>query len=106
MVNNFALSAYLICVGLAAAGAGTYLYQLVFRQQAMLRIDGKNYFGTLGHLFMSFVCGPFIMLQLGWSRSISEGLSKGNLLLASLVAFGWSFFTGMLFLTVYLSMTG
>lgn len=106
MVTNFALSAYLICIGLAAAGAGTYMYQLVFREPAMLRIDGKNYAGTLGHLFMSFVCGPFIMLKLGWERSTGGDLSKSNLLLAALVAFGWSFFTGMLLLSSYLRMVG
>lgn len=103
MANNFVLSVYLISVGLAAAGAGTHLYQLVFREQAMLRYDGKNYAGTLGHLLMSFFCGPFIMLHMGWTQLVGENSSKAMLLLAAFIAFGWSFLTGMLLLSTYIA---
>jgi hypothetical protein len=55
---------------------------------------------------MSFICGPFIMLQMGWRQEDDGTLSVGSVLVGALVAFGWSFITGLLVLSVYLAVTG
>lgn len=104
--QDFTLAMFIIAVGLSAAGAGTHLYQMVFKQEAMLRYDGKTYLATLGHLFMSFVCGPYIMLQLGWRRQSNQGVSVGSALLGSFIAFSWSFISGLMVLGVYVASTG
>jgi Family of unknown function (DUF6949) len=106
MSQDFMLAMFIIAVGLSAAGAGTHFYQMVFKQEAMLRFDGRNYLGTLGHLFMSFLCGPYIMLLLGWRREETAGPSMSSALLSSFIAFGWSFITGLMLLGVYLAGTG
>ncbi len=103
MSTELLLATFLICVGLCTAGAGTHLYQMVFGQQAMLRFDGKTYAGTLGHLFMSFICGPYIMLQMGWQHEDDSTLSMSNALIAALVAFGWAFLTGLLIVGCYVA---
>ncbi len=53
--------------------------------------------GTLGHLAMSFICGPYIMLQMGWKQEDDGTLSLGSVLISALVAFGWAFITGLIF---------
>jgi hypothetical protein len=103
MTNELVLAAFIMAVGLAVAGASTHLYQAVANQQAMLRYDGRNFLGTLGHLAMSFVCGPYIMLQLGWRQEDDGTLALGSALIAALVAFGWAFLTGLLFVGVYMA---
>ncbi|MEO6395878.1 MAG: hypothetical protein ABIO40_08205 [Devosia sp.] len=92
-----------MAVGLAIAGAGTHLYQWRRNEAAMLRFDGKNFAGTLGHLAMSFVCGPYIMLQMGWKQEDNGTLSIGPVLISALVAFGWAFITGLIFMGIYFS---
>ncbi|HVX81694.1 MAG: DUF6949 family protein [Devosia sp.] len=103
---QFFVAGFIMAVGLSIAGAGTHLYQGLAKEQAMLRYDGRTYLGTLGHLAMSFVCGPYIMLQLGWRHEPDGTVSVGSALLAALVAFGWAFITGLLFMGVYFSFTG
>ncbi|MEQ1770093.1 MAG: hypothetical protein ABL879_09655 [Devosia sp.] len=103
MVFEFMLAAFIMAIGLAVAAAGTYLYQWRRNENAMLRFDGKNFAGTLGHLAMSFFCGPFIMLQMGWKQEDDGTLSLGSVLIAALVAFGWAFITGLIVLGIYLS---
>lgn len=100
------LAGFIMAVGLSIAAAGTYFYQWVIGQQAILRFDGRTFVHTLGHLLMSFVCGPFIMLQMGWHQEDDGTLSVGSVLLSALVAFGWSFITGLLFLGGYFAVTG
>lgn len=95
------LAAFIMAVGLSVAGAGTYLYQGFARQQAMLRFDGKTFVSSLGHLVVSFVCGPYIMLQMGWRQEDDGTLSLGSALVSALVAFGWSFITGLIFMGTY-----
>lgn len=107
MSQDFTLAMFIIAVGLSAAGAGTHFYQMIFKQEAMLRFDGKTYLATLGHLFMSFMCGPYIMLQLGWRRHADHGgVSVGSALLGSFIAFSWSFISGLMVLGVYVASTG
>ena len=103
MVTELMLSAFLVAVGLAVAGAGTHLYQWRWNQQAMLRYDGKTLIHTFGHLAVSFICGPYIMLQLGWHQEKGGTLSVSSALISALVAFGWAFITGLLIVGVYLA---
>jgi hypothetical protein len=95
------LAGYIMAVGLAISGAATYFYQWIFKQQAMLRFDGKTFVHTLAHLVMSFVCGPIIMLQMGWRSEKDGTISIGSALLSAFIAFGWSFISGLLFLGAY-----
>lgn len=95
------LAAFIMAVGLAVSAAATYLYQGISRQQAMLRYDGKTYLNSLGHLAMSFVCGPYIMLQLGWRQEKDGSVAITSVLIAALVAFGWAFVTGLLVMGIY-----
>ena len=104
MAFELLLAAFIMAVGLTMAGAGTYFYQWLAGQQAMLRYDGKTWFGMLGHLFMSFVCGPYILLQVGWSHEDDGTISMTSVLLSALVSFGWAFITGLLFLSAYVAL--
>lgn len=103
MVTEFMLAGFLMAVGLSIAGAGTHLYQLLFNQQAALRYDGRTVAHMFGHLVMSFVCGPYIMLQLGWQHEKGGTLSVSSALISALVAFGWAFITGLLLVGSYLA---
>lgn len=100
---QFMIAGYMMAVGLCVAGAATHLYQGLFKEQAMLRYDGKTYVHTLGHLAMSFVCGPYIMLQLGWRQEPGGAISISSMLIAALVSFGWAFITGLLFVGLYMA---
>ena len=105
-MSQFMVAGFIMAVGLCLAGTGTHLYQALMKQQAMLRYDGKNYLGTLGHVAMSFICGPYIMLQLGWRQEPGGTISMTSALIAALVAFGWAFITGLVFISVYLALLG
>lgn len=101
MATELLLAAGLIAVGMCLAGAGTHLYQWLKGEQAMLRYDGKTFIGSLGNLAMSFVCGPYIMLQLGWRHEEGGTLAMSSALVSALVAFGWAFITGLMFAGAY-----
>jgi hypothetical protein len=98
---EFILAGFLIAVGLCIAGAATHLYQTFSKEPAMLRYDGKTYLVSVGHVLMSFVCGPYIMLQLGWRHEPGGTISTTSALLSALIAFGWSFTTGLMFIGAY-----
>ncbi len=106
MAFEFFLALFIMAVGLSISGAATYLYQGLFGQIAYLRYDGKNFLGSLGHLAMSFVCGPFIMMQMGFQQQENGTVSITSMLLGSLIAFGWSFISGLLFLGIYFAIIG
>ena len=101
------MSFELMLAGLHHGGRARHLRRLNLplpvdvKQQAMLRFDGKTFVHTLGHLVMSFVCGPIIMLQMGWRSEKDGTISIGSALLSAFIAFGWSFITGLLFLGAY-----
>ena len=103
MTKELLLAAFLIGVGLCLSGAGTHLYQMLSKQQAMLRYDGKTFVSSLGNLAMSFICGPYIMLQLGWRHEENGTLSMTSALVSAVVAFGWSFITGLMFMGLYVA---
>lgn len=100
------LSIFLMVVGVSLAGAATHFYQGLFKEPAMLRFDGAHVMGMFGHLLMSFICGPYIMLKMGWNKENDGKASLFNILLGSGVAFGWAFFTGLLFVGIYIAVTG
>jgi len=104
--SEFLISLYIMAVGMAFAGGSTYLYQWLSKQEAVLRFDGDNVFVTAGHLLMSFVCGPFIMLHMGWRRDSAGGLHVSQALLSAFIAFGWSFIVGLFFLWFYIGVLG
>lgn len=97
------LPLYLIAVGLCISGAGTHLYQWLGKQQAMLRYDGATFMGSMGNLAMSFVCGPYIMLQLGWRQEDGGTISMTSAMVSAVVAFGWAFITGLMFMGAYVA---
>lgn len=103
MTKELLLAAFIMGVGLCIAGAGTHLYQWITRQQAVLRMDGSTYLASMGNLAMSFVCGPYILLQFGWSHEEDGTISMGSVLLSAVVSFGWAFITGLLFLGAYVA---
>jgi len=105
MTRELLLAAFIMGVGLCIAGAATHLYQAISRQQAVLRIDGQSTFGAVGHLIMSVVCGPYIMLHMGWQHEEeSDTLSMTSALIGALVAFTWAFVTGLFFLSLYVTL--
>jgi len=90
-----------MAVGMAVAGMGTYLYQWLARDQAALRYNGATLMRTFGLLAVSFFCGPYIVLQMGWRQETDGTITVGSALLAAFVAFGWSFITGLLVIGTY-----
>lgn len=106
MTKELLLAGFLMAVGLSVAGAGTYLYQWAFREQAVLRYDGRTVFHMFGHLLMSFLCGPYILLQMGWEQEHDGTLSLSSALISAFVAFGWAFITGLLVVGLYVGITG
>jgi hypothetical protein len=103
MITQVMLAGFIMAVGIAIAGAGTHLYQMMVRQPALLRYDGKTLVHTFGHLAMSFFCGPYIMLQMGWRQEKDGTLSISSALISAFVAFGWAFITGLLVVGTYVS---
>ncbi|MGV8832933.1 MAG: DUF6949 family protein [Devosia sp.] len=103
MTKELLLAAFLIGVGLCLSGAATHLYQWLAKQQAMLRYDGKTFAGSIGNLAMSFVCGPYIMLQLGWRQEEGGTISMTSVMVSAVVAFGWAFITGLMFMGAYVA---
>ena len=101
MLRELLLAGLIMATGLTIAGMGTHLYQGLAKTQAILRYDGKTFLHTLGHLAMSFVCGPYIMLQMGWKNDQKGTLSLTLALVAAFVAFGWAFITGLIFVGSY-----
>ncbi|MBI4920462.1 MAG: hypothetical protein HY834_01835 [Devosia nanyangense] len=101
MAFELLLAGFIMAVGLSMAGTGTYFYQWLAGSPAILRYDGKTWLSSMGHLFMSFICGPYIMLQMGWKQEDDGTLSVASVLVSALVAFGWSFITGLFLLGIY-----
>ena len=106
MLSEFLLAGFLMAVGMAVAGASTHGYQLLIKQPAMLRFDGKTLVHSFGHLAMSFICGPYIMLQMGWSQEKDGTLSISSALISAFVGFGWAFITGLLCVGAFVTVTG
>lgn len=106
MTKELLAAAFSIGMGLCIAGAGTHLYQWLTKQQAMLRYDGATVLGMMGNLAMSFVCGPYIMLQTGWRPEEDGTISTTSALVSAMVGFSWAFLTGLLFLGGFVVLLG
>ncbi|MFC3706185.1 DUF6949 family protein [Devosia honganensis] len=104
MARELLLAAFIMGVGICISGAATHLYQWLTRQRAMLRMDGSTYLASMGHVAISFVCGPYIMLQVGWRHEEDGTISMTSVLISALVAFGWAFITGLLFMGAYVAL--
>lgn len=103
-MSELVLALYIIGVGLSVAGMATHLYQGIARQAAAFRWDGNSILEGIFNLLVSFVCGPYIILRMGWRSEEGAGAaSPVNALLASFIAFGWSFFTGLMVLGSYVA---
>lgn len=98
MTKELLAAAFSIGMGLCIAGAVTHLYQWLAKQQAALRYEGETFLGSMGNLALSFVCGPYIMLQTGWRTEEDGTISTTSALVSAVVAFSWAFLTGLLFL--------
>lgn len=105
-MSEFVLAVFIMSVGLSVAGMLTHLYQGLAGQPAALRHDGASVLGMLGNLTLSFLCGPYIMLQMGWRQEEDGTVSRTSALLSAFIAFGWSFLTGLLLLGAWLAVTG
>ena len=104
MTKELLLAAFLIMAwACASPGPARISTSGLPRQQAMLRYDGKTFVSSMGNLAMSFVCGPYIMLQMGWQHEEDGTLSMTSALVSAVVAFGWAFITGLLFMGVYVA---
>jgi hypothetical protein len=105
MVRELLLAGMIMAVGLTVAGMVTHLYQAIAKTQAMLRYDGRTYAQAMGNLAISFVCGPYIMLQMGWQQDRNGTLSISMALIAAFVAFGWAFITGLIYVGSFFAIT-
>ena len=106
MLRELVLAGFIMAVGLCVAGMGTHLYQWLSREQAALRYDGKTIWHSFGNLAVSFLCGPYIPLQMGWQQERDGTLSISSALISAFVAFGWAFITGLLLIGTWFAMTG
>ncbi len=106
MLRELVLAAFIMAVGLCMAGMGTHLYQWLSREPAALRYDGKTLLHCFGNLAVSFICGPYILLQMGWQQERGGTLSISNALISAFVAFGWAFITGLLLIGTWFAVTG
>ncbi|UJW86453.1 DUF6949 family protein [Devosia sp. SL43] len=103
MTKELLAAAFCIGVGLCIAGAGTHLYQWLSKQQAMLRYDGQSFLGAMGNLAISFICGPYIMLQMGWRHEEDGTISMTSALVSAIVGFSWAFVTGLMIAGAYVA---
>jgi hypothetical protein len=102
-MSELVLALFIIGVGLSVAGMGTHLYQGLSRQPAALRWDGASVLEGITNLFVSFICGPYIMLRMGFRPDGQGSVSSITALLGAFIAFGWSFFTGLMIMGTYIA---
>jgi hypothetical protein len=96
MLRELMLAGMIMAVGMSVAGMGTHLYQWLGREPAAIRYNGTTLLRTFGLLAVSFLCGPYIILQMGWRQETDGTITLTSALLAAFIAFGWSFITGLL----------
>lgn len=98
------LLAYVIAVGLAAAGIATSLRELVTARPAAFAVAGGSYPALLIGLAGIALTGPILVLRAGWRAWLEDGRPIRWLALAGLVALLWSGCTGVLILDVALGL--
>ncbi len=99
------MALFLIAVGMSVAGMLTHFYQFFARTPLMLNFSGRTYLASMGNLLISFICGPYLMLNMGFNKEGREILSAPLMLLSALLAFGWAFITGLIFMSIFLAVT-
>ncbi len=102
-MSELVLALFIIGIGLCSAGTLTHLYQGLSRETAGIRVSGTSAARSLVNLTVTFFCGPYIMLRLGWQGSGTGEVSVVNVLLAAFIAFAWSFVTGLMILGTYVT---
>ena len=103
-MTQLLLAFFLIGIGMSVAGTGTHLYQQIARKAAGFRVDGRNALESIAGLFVVFICGPYMMLRLGFRADSSGRLSTINVLLGAFIGFSWSFVTGLMLVGTYVSL--
>lgn len=93
----------MIGIGLCTAGMLTHLYQGLSHETAGMRVYGATATRSLVNMVVTFFCGPYIMLRLGWQSAEGGDFPVVNLLLAAFIAFAWSFVTGLMILGTYVA---
>lgn len=103
IVSELVLAFFIIGVGLCSAGMLTHLYQGFSRQTAGMRVAGATATRSFLNIVITFFCGPYIMLRLGWQSGEAGEIPVVNVLLAAFIAFAWSFVTGLMILGTYVA---
>lgn len=95
------LALFMIAIGLCTAGTLTHLYQGLSREAAGMKVYGSTATQSLVNVVVTFFCGPYIMLRLGWQSGEAGDFPIVNVLLSAFIAFAWSFVTGLMILGTY-----
>lgn len=95
------LALFMIAIGLCTAGTLTHLYQGLSRETAGMRVSGATATQSLLNVVVTFFCGPYIMLRMGWQSGDVGDFPIVNVLLSAFIAFAWSFVTGLMILGTY-----
>lgn len=103
-MTSLILALFLIGIGLSVAGTGTHLYQQVAHKVAQLRIEGQTALESLWSAVVVFICGPYLLLRMGCQLDAQGRISGVNVMLAAIIAFGWSFVTGLMMVGTYVSL--
>lgn len=102
-VSQLVLALFIIGFGLCTAGMLTHLYQGLSRETAGMRVYGATAARSFVNIVVTFFCGPYIMLRLGWQSGEASDFPIVNVLLAAFIAFAWSFVTGLMILGSYVA---
>lgn len=102
-MSQLVLAFFLIGIGMSVAGTGTHLYQQLARRVAEFKVEGRNALESIANLFVMFVCGPYMVLRMGWQADTSGRVSSANVMLSAFIGFGWSFVTGLMMVGTYVS---
>ncbi len=103
MSSDLFLAFFIIAVGISVAGVISHLYQFICRSPVRLSYGGESFLASLGNLFISFICGPYIMLNLGFNAKNDSFISAPLMLMVAFIAFGWAFITGLFVISIYLA---
>ncbi|SDG83362.1 DUF6949 family protein [Pelagibacterium luteolum] len=103
-MTQFILALFLIGIGLSVAGTGTHLYQQLARKVAAFSLQGQTALESLINVVVVVICGPYMMLRMGWQSGSAGRPATVDVLLASTIAFGWSFVTGLMIVGTYVAM--
>jgi len=104
MTGEFVLALFLVAIGLGLAGSVTHLVQGLTDRPMALRYDGRTAWHMLANLLLSFVCGPYLMLQAGWTHQDRGTMALTSVLMGAFVGLGWAFVSGLFFMSLYVGL--